>query len=81
MGSTHGAPHQVYLGAMLVAMWLYWLCILPTCLSARLATAPHRCCTRAQNLGQAGAGRQGELPGQCLPTLALSRLLPLQAGL
>lgn len=81
MGSTHGTPHLVYLGAILEAMWLYWLWILPTCLSARLAAALHRCCTQAQNLGQAGAGRQGELPGQCLPTLALSRLLLLQAGL
>lgn len=42
MGSTHGAPHQVYLGAMLVALWLYWLYILPTCLGARPAAALHR---------------------------------------
>lgn len=81
MGSLHRTPQQVYLGTMLVSMWLRWLWILPTCLSARLAAALHSCCTRAQNLGQAGAGRQGVLPGQCLLTLPLSRLLQLWAGL
>lgn len=59
---------------------VFVLWILPTCLSARLATALHSCCTRAPNLGQAGAGRQGELPGQWLLTLALPRLLS-HAGL
>lgn len=81
MGSSHRTPQKMYLGAMLMAMWLRWLWILPTCLSARLATALHSCCARAQNLGQAGAGRQGELPGQRLLTSPLSRLPQLRAGL
>lgn len=75
VGSSHGTPQKVYLGATLLAMRLCWPWILPTCLSARLAAALHSCCARAQNLGQAGAGRQGELPGLCLLISPLSRLL------
>lgn len=81
VGCSHKTPPRVYLGVTLVAMWLPWLWILPTCLSARLAAALHSCCTWTQNLGQAGAGRQGELPGQCLLTPALSGLLHLHTGL